>query len=408
LLNAVNATISDNQGILTINNDDAAPTFTINDLPVAEGNSGSTNATLTVTLTGATELPASVNYATANGTANAGSDYTTTSGTLNFPVGTTTQPINVPITGDTTNEPNETVQVNLTGPSNATINDPQGIITINNDDGAPTLSINDMTLAEGNAGVTNFVFTVSLAGSTAQTVTVNYATANGTAIAGSDYTATSGTLTFNPGTTSQPITVVVSGDTAIEPNETFFVDLTGATNATITDNQGLGTINNDDAIGIADLTITTVRSPQNPQGGQPFTITITVTNNGPADATNVVLTDNTPPGLTLTSATASQGSCTGNPNVTCSLGTILNGANATVTLTLLPPGQGGSFNNTASVTADQTDPTPVVNAPANGGVGPIVIVPAAAADIGVPTLSEWALLGLAMMLAAIAALRLRA
>jgi hypothetical protein len=77
-------------------------------------------------------------------------------------------------------------------------------------------------------------------------VTVNYATANGTATAGSDYNATSGTLTFAPGVTTQTITVQVRGDTTPEANETFAVNLSGASNATIADSQGVGTIINND------------------------------------------------------------------------------------------------------------------------------------------------------------------
>jgi hypothetical protein len=77
-------------------------------------------------------------------------------------------------------------------------------------------------------------------------VTVSFATADGTATAGSDYVATSGTLTFNPGVTTQTITVNVVGDTTVEPNETFLVNLSAPSNATIATGQGTGTIVNDD------------------------------------------------------------------------------------------------------------------------------------------------------------------
>ena len=120
--------------------------------------------------------------------------------------------------------------------------------TILNDDAAatPTLSINDVTVTEGNTVTGNAVFTVSLSASSTQTVTVQFATANGTATSGSDYQTFSGTLTFNPGETSKTITVRVRGDTVVEPNETFFVNLSNPTNATIADSQGLGTILNND------------------------------------------------------------------------------------------------------------------------------------------------------------------
>lgn len=112
----------------------------------------------------------------------------------------------------------------------------------------PTLSIGDVTVTEGNTGTTNAVFTVSLSGSSDSNVTVNYATANGAATAGSDYVAGFGTLTFPAGTTTQTLAVAVNGDTAVEPSETFFVNLTGAFNATIADGQGQGTILNDDRV----------------------------------------------------------------------------------------------------------------------------------------------------------------
>ena len=112
----------------------------------------------------------------------------------------------------------------------------------------PTLTINDVSTIEGNGGTTNLTFTVTVSPVTAsQSVTVNYATANGTATTGSDYGAVSGTLTFAPSVATQTITVPVLGDAADEPNETFVVNLSNATNAVIGDAQGVGTITNDDA-----------------------------------------------------------------------------------------------------------------------------------------------------------------
>ena len=104
-----------------------------------------------------------------------------------------------------------------------------------------------MSSAEGNSGTKQFTFTVSLSVASGKTATVDYATADGTAEAGSDYVATSGTLSFAAGVTSKTVKVTVNGDTTIEPDETFFVNLSNASNATIADTQGLGTIENDDA-----------------------------------------------------------------------------------------------------------------------------------------------------------------
>jgi len=130
----------------------------------------------------------------------------------------------------------------------------------------PAISINDVSLAEGNSGTSLATFTVSLSASSTSTVTVQYATANGSATAPSDYVTTSGTVTFNPSETSKPVSVTINGDTLEEFNETFFVNLTSPTNATISDTQGVGTINNDDLLaslpsGFAETQIAGLSSP---------------------------------------------------------------------------------------------------------------------------------------------------
>ncbi len=187
------------------------PTLSISDVTLTEGNSGTKNAMFTVTLSTASTQQVTVAFATANGTATAGQDYTAQSGTLTFAPNATSQTISVVVAGDTTVEPDETFFVNLSAPVNATIADAQGVGTIQNDD-LPSLSINDVTVTEGNTGTTNATFTVTLSAASSQQVTVGYATADGTATtAGSDYTAKSGTLTFAAGVTSQTITVLVDG-----------------------------------------------------------------------------------------------------------------------------------------------------------------------------------------------------
>lgn len=258
LSNPSNATIGDNQGLGTITNDDSQPSISIDNVTVTEGNAGTTTATFTVSLSNASSQTTTVNYATADNSATAGSDYTAASGTVTFTPGQITQSINVAVSGDTTFESNETFNVNLTSPVNATIADNQGIGTITNDDTQPTISINDAAVIEGNSGTVAATFTVSLSNASSQTINVNYATADGSATAGADYVATSGTLTFTPGQLTQPIAVTVNSETTFEGNETFNVNLSGATNATIADNQGVGIINNDDAqpaISINDISI---------------------------------------------------------------------------------------------------------------------------------------------------------
>ncbi len=247
LSGAVNETIADNQGVGTIVNDDSA--ISINDVSTGEGNSGTTAFTFTVNVTPPSSQAVTVNYSTADGTAAAPGDYTAVPQTLLvFGAGEASKTITVQVNGDTTVEPNETFTVNLSNPSNSVISDNQGIGTIVNDDGSqPNISINDVSLNEGNSGTTAFNFTVSLSPASSQTVSVNYATASGTALFPSDFNnIPSTTLVFNPNETSKQITVSVNGDTLIEPNETFTVNLSNPVNATISDNQGIGTIVNDD------------------------------------------------------------------------------------------------------------------------------------------------------------------
>ena len=270
-------------------------------------------------------LEASVGYATADGTAKAGTDYLPASGTLVFSPGITARKVTVTIVGDETAEPSESFRVDLSEPRNAALADGEAVVTIVDEDtmakaeitsppsgsylssstvtftwtggagalstgspwarrpggrrsttrarvptsrgrcpgcrrtaapstrvygrcsgpsgrsstprtwrpGAPSLSIIDVTVTEGHAGTTSATFTVTLAPASGATVTVGYATSDGTATAGSDYTAASGTLTFAPQQATQTITVPVQGDGAIEPNETFTVTLSVPTNARI-------------------------------------------------------------------------------------------------------------------------------------------------------------------------------
>jgi hypothetical protein len=236
------------QGTGTITDNDATPSFRINDVSVTEGNAGTALATFTVTLSTASGRATSVNYATSNGTATVASgDYVAASGTLSFPAGTTSQTVAVTINGDLLNEANETVNLNLSGATNATIADNRGIATIVNDDPLPTLSIADTSVTEANSGTRNVTFTVTLSAASGRSVTVNYATANGTALSGSDYMSKTGTVTFSAGQTTRTFTVSIVNDRIGEETETFLVNLTGATNATIADGQAVCTITDNDA-----------------------------------------------------------------------------------------------------------------------------------------------------------------
>lgn len=231
--------------------------FSVGDTSVTEGDAGTIDLTFTVTRDNGSTGAVSVAYATADGTATAGSDYAATSGTLNFADGETSKTVTVTVNADTVAEAHETVFLNLSGATGgATIADAQATGTILDDDGVQpgAFTIGDVSVAEGNAGTTNLVFTVTRTGGSDGAATVDFATANGTASAGSDYAAQSGTLTFADGETSKTITVAVTGDANVEPNETLVVNLTNATGgATIADAQATGTITNDDVAGLTQI-----------------------------------------------------------------------------------------------------------------------------------------------------------
>jgi hypothetical protein len=207
--------------------------------------------TITVTRTGGSTGAVSVHYATSDSSAVAGSDYTSASGALNWADGdSTNKTFTVPITNDLLDEPIETINLALSAPTGgAVVGNPGGAtLSILDNDPAPSVTITDVSLAEGNSGTTNFNFTVSLSAASGQTVSVDYATADGTALAGGDYQPLSGTLTFNPGQTTKPLIVVVNGDTQGESNETFFVNLSNVVNASVDKDHGTGTIVNDDGV----------------------------------------------------------------------------------------------------------------------------------------------------------------
>ncbi len=173
------------------------PSLSIGPVSVTEGQSGTTVATFTATLSPISAQTVTVNYSTANGTATAGSDYVAKSGTLTFAPGVSTRPISVTVNGDTTVEPNETFSVTLSSPTNAVLGTATGTGTILTDDtapGLPSLALDNVSVTEGQSGTTVATFTVTLSPTSTQTVTVNYATADGTATADSDYVAKSGTL----------------------------------------------------------------------------------------------------------------------------------------------------------------------------------------------------------------------
>ncbi|MBK7001379.1 MAG: hypothetical protein IPH35_15810 [Rhodoferax sp.] len=222
-----------------INDDKPVVTLTPTSVSVTEGNSGSKQLDFTVNLSIAPSTPITVDYATANGTAKIeDSDYRSVSGTIGFAPGETSKTISVPILGDTSVEGDETFTLALSNPSGAKLGSfTSATATILNDDTLVTISPPSNTITEGDSGSQNLSFIVSLSSANTSTVTVKFATADGSASAGSDYTnpntITNGALTFLPGLTSKVINVPVLGDTNVEDNETFTVTLSNASNAVL-------------------------------------------------------------------------------------------------------------------------------------------------------------------------------
>lgn len=364
-------TVSDGQGgtdvatvriTVTGKADAPPPTASVADASIAEGNSGSTNLVFTVTLSAAATNVVTINFATANVTATAGADYTSTSGTLTFGIGETSKTISVPILGDAIDEPNETFELNLSAPVNATLTDSQANGTITDDDATPTVSIAGATVTEGDSGTVNATLTVTLSNASSQTVTVAFTTQNGTATAPGDYTTTSGTLTFAAGETSKTITVPIAVDAVTESAENFKVVLSSPTNATLGTAEGTVTITDDDGPGAVQFSASTYNVAE-----ADGTVTITVTRTG-GDAA----------GVTVQYAT-SNGTATAGSDYTNSSGTLTFAAgetqktftvpiavdavleqNETFTLTLSAPGGGGTLGtpSTATVTITEIQETP--------------------------------------------------
>lgn len=227
------------------------PVISASSQSVVEGQSGSTNLVYTVNLSAASNSTVTVAYSTSDNTATSGSDYVATRGVLSFAPGETSKTINVPVLGDSVVEDDETFGLSFSDPTNATLGVTSVTGTIVNDDTAqapqqPSLAIGSTTVTEGNSGTVSLVFQVTLSAASTSPVTVNYSSANGTATAGTDYEATSGTLTFAPGETNQTVSVPVNGDTAVEENETLSLTLSSALGAMIATATGTGTILNDD------------------------------------------------------------------------------------------------------------------------------------------------------------------
>ena len=324
----------------------------------------------------------SVNYATSDGTATAGSDYTAMSGTLTFAAGELTKTIFIPIINDNLFENgDETFNLTLSSPTQSAILSPPTTATVtilDNDPKPLAFTPTIIRVEEGDSGTTNVAFKLSLTNPSVQVVTLNYATQDGSATAGSDYVAASGTFTIPAGASSATVNIQINGDTTVEFSETFNILLTNVTNATLFNSSTNVLINNDDSsVQLADAAISV-------NEGAGF-VNVTVTRSGiTLKAATVTLT---------TSDTAGLQDCAlanGKASERCDYGTVVGTAQFPVgefsktftipivddalvegneTFTVSLHGPDGAFldtPNTATITIVDNDATPATQNPIDG------------------------------------------
>jgi hypothetical protein len=344
-------------GIGTITNNDTRPTISVGNASASEGSS----VDFTVQLSHRSFETVTVDYATSHGTAGA-ADYSAATGTLVFAAGETSKTVSVTTTADSNLEANETFTLTLSGGGNYTSAGSTLTAngTITNDDSNPTISIADASATEGSA----ITFTVTLSALSNQTITVDYATSNGTATTGdSDYSSTTGTLTFAAGDSSKTITVNTTADTKFEVNETLSVTLSGGSNYTSAGSTltATGTINNDDSAPTISIAAASATEGSNVD----FTVTLSAASSQTVTV-NYALTDGT-----ATSAdsdyTASSGTVTfaaGDTSETVSIATTADTkyeANETFTVTLSGGGNytaaGSTLTATGTINNDDAVPT---------------------------------------------------
>ncbi len=237
LSSAVGATIADSRGQVSILDDDG-PTLTVSDATVTEPTGGNAQLSFTVSLASDPSHNVSFTWSTVNGSAVAPGDFTAVSGQNETITSGTTKTLSVTVKSDDLDEFDETLGVVVTNVVGATVSDDSGVGRILDSDDPPSLTVpNPDNVVEGQP----VTFVVTLSKASGKTVTVNYATSDGTATQPEDYNAVSGTLTFVPGDTSESFTVTTKNDTE-NVNEAFNVTLSGQTNATINDGTATATL----------------------------------------------------------------------------------------------------------------------------------------------------------------------
>jgi chitinase len=218
------------------------PTVSVADVVVSEGG---LFAVFTLTLSHAATSEVSLRFATTEGSARAGRDFTALSGGITFAAGETSRQVRVALTNDALVESQESFGLALSAATGASIADGSAVATIQDDD-APSITVSDPRVMEGHAGKAGLAFTVTLSRPATVYAAVTYATADGTATAGEDYIARSGTIYFAPGQTEKTVVVAVRGDRTVEADESVLFRLSDPYRAVLAESQGVGTIRSDD------------------------------------------------------------------------------------------------------------------------------------------------------------------
>lgn len=257
------------------------PTVYVADASSYEGKAGTTHAMkFKVLLSGAQAATTTVHYSTVDGSATAGSDYVAKTGTVSIPAGGTTATIPVTVNGDAVVEGDETLGLSITSVSGAAQGTSQATGTILDDDttSPPTISVGDARLVEGNSGTQNEVFPVTLSSPSTTPTPVQFETANGTATAGSDYTAKTGTITIAAGAVSGSISIPVKGDTTPEGTETYKVNIigTGTSGVPVDRDTGTGTIIDDDTAATTGVSIGDASVVEGHTGQKTVSLTVTL------------------------------------------------------------------------------------------------------------------------------------
>ncbi|MCA0352712.1 MAG: CSLREA domain-containing protein [Chloroflexi bacterium] len=360
LSNAVNTTISNDEAVATILDDDATPVINVTNGEAAEGNSGSVTVTLNVSLSNPSSSAITVDYLTVGGSASAGSDFAISSGPLSFAAGETSKTVDVFIQGDMVDESDESFTLELSNPVNATVGS-AGTVVILDDDAAPIINFVAPPMQEGNSGTRPLTVSLMLSAISGQAISVQYATHDNTALGGSDYTTISGTLTIPAGQLTQRFIVNVNGDLIDESNETFTVTLSNPQNAslltadavaTIIDDDGAPTINAE-AINVTEGDANSVNAVFNVSLSNPSATAVTV-NYSTLAGTALSGTDFTPAAGTLSFA---PGELSKTVTVVV-LGDLLDEADETFTLVLSSATGGATLGSNGTATIVDNDPTP--------------------------------------------------